>query len=119
MWMTGRREIKMNENKIYRIPFWARLWKFADSESRGSLELVVLQNKKGSYGIIENVFVKEEFRNQGIASSLIKEAIETSKQKGFYKITLTCADDLTYFYAKLGFAWHPLGQSHCMRIDLK
>ena len=109
----------MSENKIYRSPSWARLWTFTDSESRGRLELVVLQNKKGSYGIIENVLVKEEFRNQGIASSLIKEAIETSKQKGFYKITLTCSDDLTYFYTKLGFAWHPLGQSHCMRMNLK
>jgi GNAT superfamily N-acetyltransferase len=109
----------MSENKIYRSPSWARLWTFTDSESRGRLELVVLQNKKGSYGIIENVLVKEEFRNQGVASNLIKEAVETSKQKGFYKITLTCSDDLTYFYTKLGFAWHPLGQSHCMRMNLK
>ena len=109
----------MSNNKIYRAPTWARLWKFTDSERRGNLDLVVLQNIKGSYGIIENVFVKEEFRQQGIASSLVKEAIQTAREKGFYKITLTCADELTYFYAKFGFSWHPLGQSHCMRLDLK
>ena len=109
----------MNENKICRSPSWVRLWTFTDSESRGSLELVILQNEKGSYGIIENVFVKEEFRNQGIASSLIKEAIETSKQKGFYKITLTCSEDLTAMYTKMGFTWHSRGQSHCMRMNLQ
>tara|TARA_Y100001963_G_C6733840_1_gene425292 strand:- start:218 stop:544 length:327 start_codon:yes stop_codon:yes gene_type:complete len=106
-------------NKIYRSPSWARIWTFTDYDSKGSLQLIVLKNDKGSYGIIENVFVKEEFRNKGIATSLIREAIETSRQKGFYKITLTCSDELTYFYAKLGFSWHPLGQSHCMRLDLK
>ena len=109
----------MNENKIYRSPSWVRLWVFTDSESRGRLELVVLQNTKGSYGIIENVFVKEEFRNQGVASSLIKEAIETSKQKGFYKITLTCSEDLAPMYTKMGFTWYSEGQSHCMRMNLQ
>ena len=105
--------------KIYRIPHWARLWRFRDSEHRGSADLVVLENKKGSYGIIENVFVKEEFRNQGIASYLIKEAIQTAREKNLYKITLTCAEEMTPFYLRFGFKWHKDGQSHCIRINLK
>tara|TARA_R100000234_G_scaffold80494_1_gene50499 strand:- start:394 stop:714 length:321 start_codon:yes stop_codon:yes gene_type:complete len=105
--------------KVYRIPHWARLWRFIDTDRRGSLDLVTLQNPKGSYGIIENVFVKEEFRNQGIASSLIKEAIQTAKEKNLYKITLTCTDEMISFYSKFGFEWKNSGQGYCMRIDLK
>jgi len=105
--------------KVYRIPHWARLWRFIDTDRRGSLDLVTLQNPRGSYGIIENVFVKEEFRNQGIASSLIKEAIQTAKEKNLYKITLTCADEMISFYSKFGFEWKNSGQGYCMRIDLK
>ena len=105
--------------KVYRIPYWARLWRFIDTDRRGSLDLVTLQNAKGSYGIIENVFVKEEFRNQGIASSLIKEAIQTAKEKNLYKITLTCTDEMISFYSRLGFEWKSSGQGYCMRIDFK
>jgi len=85
----------------------------------GGLDLAIMKNKKGEYGIIENVFVEEEFRGRGIATKLLIQAIELAKQLDLYKVTLTCSDELTYFYAKLGFAWRPLGQSHCMRINLK
>lgn len=104
--------------KILKSGTYVRLWTLIDSERRGKLEMVMLQNKSGSYGIIENVFVEEEHRGQGIASQLVTEAVSLAKEKGFYKITLTCSDELTPFYAKLGFKWHLLGQSHCMRMDL-
>ena len=105
--------------KILKSGTFVRLWRLTDSERRGKLELVTMQNDKGSYGIIENVFVEEEHRGQGIASQLIAEAINLAKEKNFYKITLTCSEDMVYFYARHGFSWHMLGQSHCMRINLK
>ena len=85
----------------------------------GALDLVIMKNKKGEYGIIENVLVEEKFRRRGIATKLLIQAIELAKQLNLYKLTLTCSDELTYVYARLGFSWHPLGQSHCMRLNLK
>ena len=85
----------------------------------GSLQMVILQNKRGQYGIIENVFVEEEFRGRGIATKLVKKAIDTARKFGLYKITLTCSEDLTSMYTKMGFKWYSSGQSHCMRINLK
>jgi len=85
----------------------------------GSLQMVIMQNKRGQYGIIENVFVEEPFRGKGIATKLMAEAVKLAKQLKLYKITLTCADDLTLMYSKMGFKWYPLGQSHCMRMNIQ
>ena len=85
----------------------------------GSLQMVLMQNEKGQYGIIENVFVKEQFRKQGIASNLVAEAVKLAKRLKMYKIVLTCSEDLTPMYAKMGFTWYPEGQSHCMRMNLQ
>ena len=96
----------------------AGLWLLKDSEGRASLEIVVMFNKKGSYGIIENVFVEEKYRNKGIASLLVEEAKHLAVEKQFYKLVLTCSNELMSFYKKLDFKWQEDGQAYCMRLDL-
>ena len=103
--------------RVIARPTRAVVWIIEDEQHRGRLEMVVLINKKGSYGIIENVFVKEEYRGQGIASELVETAKSLAAEKKFYKIVLTCSEALLPFYKRLGFEWQEQGQAYCMRLD--
>ena len=38
------------------------------------------------YGVMENVYVEQEYRGQGIGTELVKEIIATAKEKGCYKL---------------------------------
>ena len=88
-------------------------------KGKGQVEMVVLSNKKGYYGIIENVFVEEKFRGKGIATKLINEAKYLAETLKLYKIVLTCSDGLIDFYKGHGFEWQESGQAYCMRMDFK
>lgn len=52
---------------------------------------------------IEDVATHEQHRGKGIASSLMKKAIEYTTERGCYKIVLTCREHLVGFYQKEGF----------------
>ncbi|AGF85220.1 6-phosphate N-acetyltransferase [Moumouvirus goulette] len=52
---------------------------------------------------IEDVIVDQNCRSYGIGSSLIKKAIEISKENGCYKIILDCSEKNIGFYQKYGF----------------
>ncbi len=52
---------------------------------------------------LEDLYVKMEFRNKGIASKLIKIAISIGKKKNALRIRLDCPERLRKFYEKFGF----------------
>ena len=64
---------------------------------------------------LEDVVTHEKFRNKGIATALMKKAIEVAKQAGCYKVILDCSEDNCAFYEKLGFKKHEVE----MRLTLK
>lgn len=76
----------------------------------GRAYLYVLQNDlhKQPFGFIEDVYVKEAYRSQGMGSSLVRQLIEEAKNQGCYK--LICTSRLTStahkFYERLGFKDH-------------
>ena len=96
--------------------YYVKVWVF--KEEGGRLEMIVHSNDKGRYGIIENVFVEQAYRNKGIATKLIEEAKKTANTLDLYKVVLTCSQDLMDFYKYRGFDWQVNGQAYCMRIDL-
>ena len=98
--------------KVFNI----KVWVF--EEEGGRLEMIVHSNKKGRYGIIENIFVEKEYRNKGVATRLIEAAKDAAETAYLYKIVLTCSQDLMDFYKYRGFDWQVNGQAYCMRIDL-
>ena len=98
--------------KVFNI----KVWVF--EKEGGRLEMIVHSNKKGRYGIIENIFVEKEYRNKGVATKLITAAKEAAATAYLYKIVLTCSQDLMDFYKYRGFDWQVNGQAYCMRIDL-
>jgi GNAT superfamily N-acetyltransferase len=58
------------------------------------------------YGLIENVVTHPDFRRRGIASSLLRHALQTAWGQNCYKVMLLtgCKDpDTLRFYEKSGF----------------
>lgn len=67
-----------------------------------------------SIAMIEDVWVHENYRKQGIASALVNELIERVKGYDCYKVILDCADHNVHLYETLGFKkWQ-----NSMRKDL-
>ena len=63
-------------------------------------------------GHIEDVVTRKGYGGLGIASSLMKKAIETAKESGCYKLILDCSDELVPFYKKFDFKEN----ENCMKI---
>lgn len=57
------------------------------------------------YALIEDLFVNEEFRNQGIGAKMVRAAIEEAKRAGCYKLIGTSRnerEEVHQFYVKNG-----------------
>lgn len=70
--------------------------------------LYLLKNDLHSepFGFLEDVFVEEKFRGQGIGKELVKKIIQTAKEKGCYKLIATSRYSrprVHLLYQKLGF----------------
>lgn len=73
---------------------------------RAFLYLIYNKLHKKPYGLLEDVFVKEEFRGQGIGGELVKRVINKAKELGCYKLIATSRFErksVHNFYKKLGF----------------
>jgi glucosamine-phosphate N-acetyltransferase len=66
---------------------------------------IVIENKiRGELaGHIEDIVVCKSIRNKGIGIELINELIKIGRNKGCYRVTLLCDDNLSSFYEKNGF----------------
>ena len=61
------------------------------------------------FGFMEDVFVDEVLRGQGIGSDLVKRVVEEAKQRGCYKIICTSRHTkprVHKLYGELGFEEH-------------
>jgi len=54
-------------------------------------------------GHIEDVVTRKGYEGLGVASALMKKAIEIAKESECYKLILDCQDELIPFYKKFGF----------------
>ena len=59
--------------------------------------------KNPRYGFIGDVYVKPDFRNQGLATELSKSCIQWFKEKNITMIRLKASDAGKPIYEKLGF----------------
>jgi glucosamine-phosphate N-acetyltransferase len=66
---------------------------------------IVIENKiRGEVaGHIEDIVVDQKMRKKNIGLDLIKELVEIGKNKGCYRITLMCKENLKSFYEKNNF----------------
>jgi len=73
---------------------------------RAFLYLIENDLHKQPYGLMEDVFVEEEYRKQGIGSQLVKGAIAEARERGCYKLignSRTFKTGVHAFYERLGF----------------
>jgi N-acetylglutamate synthase-like GNAT family acetyltransferase len=81
----------------------------ADGGIRGTLALIVIQNlshRGAPFAIIENVVVDQEDRGKTYGETLMKHAIDSAREHGCYKVSLTSnkrRTDAHRFYERLGF----------------
>lgn len=53
---------------------------------------------------LSNIIIKEKFRGKGYSEILIKDALKTAKEKGYFKVSLRANNEnLVRFYERLGF----------------
>jgi len=79
-----------------------------ENEEVGHVYLYLLKNDLNDWplAVLEDLFVKEEFRRDGMGSDLVKFAIMEAKRYNCYKIIATSRnerEDVHKFYEKLGF----------------
>jgi glucosamine-phosphate N-acetyltransferase len=90
----------------------------ADGRIIGTASLILEQkfiHQGGSVGHIEDVAVHPDAGGHGIGSALVDHLTGLARERGCYKVILSCLDRLVPFYERLGFRRHDSG----MRIDLK
>lgn len=54
-------------------------------------------------GLIEEVVVKEKYRDQGLGKTLIKHLTSEAEKIGCYKVILSCYPERIAFYERCGF----------------
>ncbi len=78
----------------------------------GMLTLVFSRLISGSKAWIEDVVTDQDFRNQGIATALLQQAIDTTRQEGIDTLCLTSNPSRTAartLYRKIGFNEYDTG----------
>lgn len=79
-----------------------------NDKEAGRAFLYILHNNlhKKPFGFLEDVFIDESFRGQGIGTKLLNEIIEEAKRNECYKIVATSRhsrDRVHKLYKRLGF----------------
>ena len=70
-----------------------------------------LHNENGAWQMIFGVNTLPEYRRQGVAAALLKQAIADAKAQGRKGLVLTCKDKLVHYYAKFGFVSEGVSES--------
>lgn len=60
-------------------------------------------NPTGEFVYVTNVYTKNEFRHQGIATALIKLVLKEAKSSGYFFAQLHASEEGKSVYEKLGF----------------
>ncbi len=79
-----------------------------DGREIGRAYLYILKNDLHDrpFGFMEDVFVEEEYRSQGLGAKMIEELIKTAKENDCYKLIGTSRNErpkVHALYSRLGF----------------
>lgn len=101
--------LKNHWNEILSDPNIFYLGIKADDKIVSSCNITIIKNLTRSarpYGLIENVITHPDYRNRGLGTMLLKEAVEIARQHNSYKVMLMTSrkDEKTLrFYENAGF----------------
>lgn len=88
-----------------------------DSKIVCSAKLLIEQkfiHKLSKYGYVEDVIVNNKYRRQGLGYKIVKHIVDYCKKNSFYKITLTCNNNLIPFYEKNNFEVYDIHMSQLL-----
>ena len=83
----------------------------------GSSKLIVEQkfiHNLSKYGHIEDVIIADKYRRKGYGTLIINHIVDYCKKNKFYKITLTCKEELIPFYEKNNFEVYQCHMSYLL-----
>jgi GNAT superfamily N-acetyltransferase len=55
------------------------------------------------WGYVSNMFVREEFRNQGVGSAVLSTIIAAAEERGYARLVLSPSERAVGFYQRAGF----------------
>ena len=97
---------KINSKKVksYGIKFFVK----KDGKEVARAFLYVMKNnlKKEPFGLLEDLFVDESLRGQGIGTELLNQVVTQAKKLGCYKLVATSRyerEGVHKMYEKIGF----------------
>ena len=83
----------------------------------GFLYIIKNDRHPEPYGLIENIYVEQEYRGQGIGSRLLRDLVQEGKERGCYKLVMQSRHskpEVHALYERTGFKNHGLN----FRMDL-
>lgn len=87
-----------------------QLWVVEDFDRVVGTATLILEPKlihKGSTAVrIEDVAIHKDFQRRGYGSKLVGRLVDEAKRAGAYKVSLSCSQENSAFYERLGFQVH-------------
>ncbi len=100
--MTKFKESSL-ESKVYRVE---ALTSDGNKIGGASLFIITSESRNQPYGLIENVFVEEEYRDNKLGPKLVREVVQIAQRENCYKVIGTSRFRNEYIhgiYRNLGF----------------
>lgn len=99
------------EKKVVKDAYAVKCVATLDGVAAGRVFLYVLYNDlhQEPFGLLEDLFVEEHFRSQGVGRQLVEAALEAAKKEKCYKVICTSRygrEELHAWYKKIGFVDH-------------
>lgn len=99
------------QKEIIRNSYAVKITAQENGQEVGRAWLYILYNDlhKEPYGLLEDVFVDESQRGNGLGTELVEKAVNEAKKIGCYKVICTSRfgrEKLHVWYEKLGFKKH-------------
>jgi predicted GNAT family N-acyltransferase len=106
------------DSLVYNLPECSHIYVSEQNDQIvGTIKVIIERKlyKENCYvAHIEDVITDQSVRGQGIGQHLVQFAINLAKEKGCYKLVLTCKDSYIAFYGKCGFKVE--NNNMCLRI---
>ncbi len=99
--------LKQEERKAYAVKCTAE--EGGKIVGRAYLYVIFNDLHEEPYGLLEDVFVNEEFRGKGVGGELVRAVVEEAKARGCHKLICTSRhgkEDIHAWYKSFGFVDH-------------
>ena len=102
------------------INHYSEIWLLMENNVIAATGTILFEKKfihdNSFLGHIEDICVKSEHRNKGYGKKIIHKLVEQAKEKGCYKVTLVCNENVKPFYEKCGLEMRGIQMSQLSEL---